>query len=331
MEFSLVILILIVVLALVFEFTNGFHDMANSISTVIGTKVLKPLTAIALASVFNFLGATQVSKVAETITSGFISIEMNSELILLSTLIGAIFWNILTWYFKIPSSSTYALIGGLVGSGIISVGHQNIFWNNILLKVILPMTISPLLGFIISFYLMKLLDTLILKMKISKTHNIFGKLQIISSSFVSLSHGFNDAQKTMALISLTLYLQKIIPTPAIPVWVIGTCAITMAIGSCFGGLRIVETVSKKISTMNTSQGFIAESTASSLIISASLLGFPLSSTHLIVGSVGGVGAAHDKLKISKSLIQKLSMTWFFTLPGSALVSGFIYMTLKSFT
>jgi PiT family inorganic phosphate transporter len=327
MSISLTILLLTIVLALVFEFTNGFHDSANVVSTVIATKVLAPISAILLASLLNMLGATQISKVAETITSGFLPIQEHSQLIILSALVGAIFWNLFTWYFGIPSSSTYALIGGIIGAGIPSIGMGLIQWNNVLYKVLIPMIISPILGFFISMSFMKFVQ-MIEKKKQLQDGKFFGHLQILSSSFVALSHGFNDAQKTMAIIAMALFSAGKLSNIAIPFWVIAVCAIVMALGTATGGFKIIETVGTKITKLKTSQGFAAETTASLLIFSASLLGYPLSSTHLIVGSITGVGAAEDAKGVSKSTLKKMTLAWIFTMPGAGLVAGTTYMVLN---
>ena len=313
---TIICLIAIIIIALIFEFTNGFHDAANVVSTVIATKALRPFVAICIASILNFLGATQISKVAETIISGFLHPNEVSSTLLISALCGAISWNIFTWYLKIPSSSSYALIGGLIGSSYFLLGLKSIYWTNILYKVVIPMILSPLLGIIISYLFMNLLNFLILKKYLNQNQNIFKKLQIFSSSLVALSHGFNDAQKTMAIITLALFSSKLIFSLSIPIWVILICSLTMALGTAIGGLRIVKTVGFEITSLNNYQGFIAESTASILIILASLFGYPLSSTHIIVGSITGTALEKDK-KIEKKTMKKIAWAWLLSLPGSA--------------
>lgn len=330
MNNQLFFLILSIFIALVFEFTNGYNDAANVVSTVIATKVLKPLAAIILAAILNMIGATQTSKVAQTIIEGFLPIHSTNQLMVLSALLGAICWNLLTWFFAIPNSSSYSLIGGIVGSGIISIGYQKVFWNSVIFKVVIPMILSPVIGFTIALLSMKILYKMITKNLSSQSFAIFGKLQILSASLVALAHGFNDAQKTMAIITLILYTHGVITTLSIPYWVIGICAIVMALGTIQGGMRIVQTTGFKITKLQPVQGFTAETTASILICLASFLGFPLSSTHLIVGSISGVGAAKKLSNINWYTIKKLISAWTLTLPGAAVFSMIIYTILNTF-
>jgi PiT family inorganic phosphate transporter len=326
MEFSN-ILILTILIALVFEFTNGFHDAANVVSTVIATKVLRPISAIILAAILNMVGATQVSKVAETITSGLISAPSTSIYLVLTALIGAILWNVFTWFLAIPSSSSYALIGGLIGSAFAFIGKKSIFYHSLFTKVCIPMVISPVIGFFLALFFMRMIYLFFDEPKQAFHEKKFKKMQLFSSGFVALSHGFNDAQKTMAVITLALFSQKQISTLEIPFWVIITCAIVMALGTAIGGMRIVETVGFKITSLKPVQGFAAETTSSFLICLASILGFPLSSTHLIVGSIAGVGSAKTVKNTSWSLAKKMVLAWVLTLPGSFIFS---YLVAKLF-
>lgn len=328
MSLVLVFVLITIGLALVFEYTNGFHDAANVVSTVIATKVLPPLVAIIMASILNMIGATQISKITTTLMKGIVPVSASNQTLIIAALIGAILWNIFTWLLKIPSSSTYALVGGLIGAGVSAIGWNAILWTSILRKIILPMVVSPFFGFSLAFILMSIIgyQTKNLPQKVK----IFSKLQVVSAAFVALSHGLNDAQKTMAIITLGLFTANLIPTPHVPLWVIATCAIVMALGTCFGGLRIVETVGFKISKLQPSEGFAAETTASLSILTASFLGFPLSSTHLIVGSIAGVGAAGGSFVAKGSLAKKISLAWVLTLPGSALISYVCFLGLEYF-
>lgn len=330
MEPIYVILTLTILLGLIFEFTNGFHDAANCVSTVIATKVLKPLWAIGIASILNMIGATQISKVAQTITSGLMPISDSSQLIVLAALFGAIFWNLITWYFGLPSSSSYALIGGLLGSGAASYGFKSLYWMSFLQKVIIPMIISPVCGFFFSLFVMKLFLKKLDPNASSHKYAIFKKLQILSSSFVAVSHGFNDAQKTMAIITLALFSAGQLSTLVIPIWVIAICALIMALGTATGGFRIIKTVGFKITNLEPVQGFVAETSSSIFICLASVLGYPLSSTHLIVGSIGGVGASKGFKKISPRTISKIILAWFFTFPGAFLIAMFSFHFLNHF-
>ncbi len=244
------------VLALLFDYTNGFHDAANVVSTVIATRVLAPMTAIILAALLNLLGATQISAVAQTITTGLIVPGAATQLIVLCAIVGAIIWNLLTWYLGIPSSSSYALVGGLVGAAWIYAGRSAVLWNGLLLKVIIPMVLSPLAGFLLGLLMMKLIY---LFSKNPKNLKIFSHLQIASASLVALAHGLNDAQKSMGIIALGLFASGLIPYPYIPFWVIAACAVMMGLGTASGGFRIIRTVGYEITSLQPVQGFAAES------------------------------------------------------------------------
>ena len=320
----------IVFLGLVFDYTNGFHDAANVVSTVIATRVLAPLTAIVLAGVLNTLGATQVSAVAETITSGLVNSLAVTQMTILCAIVGAIAWNVITWYLGIPSSSSYALVGGLIGATWTSVGVKQVLWNGVFFKVIFPMIASPLIGYFLAFLLMKLLYVIERKSSYTKKERLFGHLQIGSASIVALSHGLNDAQKSMGLITLGLFASKLILNQIVPLWVIFACAITMGLGTASGGMRIIKTVGFSITKLQTIQGFAAEMSASCVILTASFLGMPISSTHMIVGSVTGVGAAKSSGSVRWQIMKKLSAAWILTLPGSALIAALFTFFIRLF-
>lgn len=322
---SNMLLLFIILLGLLFDYTNGFHDAANVVSTVIATRVLAPLTAIVLAAFLNLLGATQISGVAHTITTGLVAQESASQLVVLSALCGAIIWNIFTWYLGIPSSSSYALVGGLVGSAWLYAGQKAILWQGVVYKVILPMILSPLAGFLLGWLLMKLLSSLTLRQKHAK---LFSHLQIASASLVALSHGFNDAQKSMAIITMGLFAAGWIVTPHIPFWVIAACALIMGIGTATGGVRIIRTVGYQITRLQPIQGFAAESSASCVILAASFLGMPVSSTHMIVGSITGVGTAKGIRQVAWTTGKKILLAWLFTLPSSAILSSLIFKAIS---
>jgi PiT family inorganic phosphate transporter len=323
--------LLIVILGLLFDYTNGFHDAANVVSTVIATRVLAPVSAIVMAGVLNFFGATQISGVAQTITSGLIDSQSATQLLVLAALTGAIVWNFLTWYFAIPSSSSYALVGGLLGSALINPHTQTVLWGGVIAKVIIPMVISPLLGFCLSYLFMKLLQFLVRHHPKSEDHSVFRHLQIGSACFVALSHGLNDAQKSMGIITLGLLAAGVITTPAIPVWVILACAVTIAIGTASGGLRIIKTMGFQITKIDTMQGFAAEVSASAVILGASFLGMPISSTHMIAGSITGVGSAKGMHTVRWGVPSKLVIAWVLTLPGAGIVSALSYFLFAFLT
>jgi PiT family inorganic phosphate transporter len=325
------IVVLIVILGLLFDYTNGFHDAANVVSTVIATRVLAPVSAIVMAGVLNFLGATQISGVAQTITSGLIDSQAATQIIVLAAVTGAIVWNLLTWYYAIPSSSSYALIGGLVGSALTNPHTQTVIWSGVLYKVIIPMVLSPILGFGLSFLFMKWLQHIYRKDTEAHERSIFRHLQIGSACFVALSHGLNDAQKSMGLITLGLFAGGVISTPHIPLWVIFACAVTMGVGTASGGLRIIKTMGFQITKIDPMQGFAAEASASAVILAASFLGMPISSTHMIAGSITGVGSAKGMHTVKWGVPQKLVIAWVLTLPGAGLVSAAAYFLFSLFT
>lgn len=323
------VVVLIVIFGLLFDFTNGFHDAANVVATPIATKVIRPVTAIVIASVFNFLGATQVSGVAETIATGLVDVHHASQLMVLSAVIGAIFWNLVTWYFGIPSSSSYALIGGLVGGALVSGwmmgAAHGVLWKGVIYKVLIPMVISPILGCGMAWAFMRLL------LKISKRDRPFYKyFQLGSAAAVALSHGLNDAQKSMGIITLGLLSAGIIHTPHIPLWVIGACAIVMALGTASGGFRIIRTMGFEITDLKPIDGFAAEFSSSAVMLAASFMGIPLSSTHIIVGSITGVGTARGVDQVRWTTTHKMALAWIFTLPGAALASGVLFYILMLF-
>ncbi len=319
------LVVLIVIFGLLFDFTNGFHDAANVVATPIATKVIRPAVAIVIASIFNFIGATQISGVAQTIATGLVEVQQATQFMVLSALVGAILWNFATWYLGIPSSSSYALIGGLIGAALVNGGMQAVLWEGVAYKVLIPMIISPILGCFIAWGLMAAL------LKISKRDRSFYKyFQLGSSAAVALAHGLNDAQKSMGIITLGLFSAGMITTPHIPLWVIGACAIVMAIGTASGGFRIIRTMGFEITELKPIDGFAAEFSSSVVMLAASLVGMPLSSTHVIVGSITGVGSARGTSKVRWTTTHKLVVAWILTLPGAGIVSGLLFFFLKTF-
>lgn len=325
----LVFAILIIFLGLVFDYTNGFHDAANVVSTVIATRVLAPATAIVFAGLLNTVGATHISGVVHTITTDIIQSSLSTPVVILSAILGAIFWNILTWYYGIPSSSSYALIGGLIGASLVASGVQSIVWQGVLFKVLIPMVVSPLIGFVIAFFLMKFLFFLTTRKQEKVREKLFAHLQIGSAGLVAISHGLNDAQKSMGIITLGLFTANFITDITVPLWVIFACALVMGLGTASGGMRIIRTVGFSITKLRPIQGFAVEMSASFVILSASLLGMPVSSTHMIVGSVTGVGAAKKLDSVQWSVIKKLLYVWALALPGAALMAALVWYIIRA--
>lgn len=325
------LIVLIVILGLLFDYTNGFHDAANVVATVIATRALAPLSAILMAGILNFLGATQISGVAHTIASGLVSSENVSQMTVLAAVTGAIVWNIVTWVYGIPSSSSYALIGGLLGAAWIHEGVHIILWDNIMNKVLLPMVFAPFASFSCSFLFMKGLQLYLGKRPPLHGQTTFRHLQIGSACFVALSHGLNDAQKSMGIITLGLFTAGVLSSVEIPFWVVMACAITMGLGTASGGFRTIRTMGFSITKIDPIQGFAAESSASLLILAASLLGMPLSSTHMIAGSITGVGAAKGAKAVRWGVPGKLATAWVLTLPGAGTVGAITYLFLQKFS
>ncbi|MES2273994.1 MAG: inorganic phosphate transporter [Chlamydiota bacterium] len=325
-----ILIFLIVILALFFDYTNGFHDAANVVSTVIATKVLAPISAIVLGGVLNFIGATQISGVAQTIATGLVNTADTTQIVVFCALVGAIIWNLLTWYYGIPSSSSYALIGGLLGSAWIHQGLGAIQWNGVLGKVIIPMAVTPLIGFLLGFIVMKGLYFYLRFHPGAHGKAIFRHLQIGSACFVALAHGLNDAQKSMGIITLGLFAGGYLTTPTIPLWVILSCALMMGLGTASGGFRIIKTLAYSITKIEPVQGFAAEASASCVILTASFLGMPVSSTQMIAGSITGVGTAKSRKAVTWSVPRTLIYAWILTLPGAGLVSCAAYLLANLF-
>lgn len=321
-------IVLIIILGLLFDYTNGFHDSANVVSTVIATGAMRPFAAIGLASLLNAIGATQTSKVAETITSGLIVTSASTQVLILAALIGAIIWNIFTARLGLPSSSSYALVGGLLGVAVMFKGTGSVLWHGVLYKVVIPMVLSPFIGFGIAYLLMKLLYKFTHHTK--RNSAFFKHVQIFSAGLVALAHGFNDAQKSMAMITLGLFSAGLLSAPHIPLWVILSCAVVMGLGTAWGGYRIIHTVGFRLTKIEPMQGFAAETSASIVILSAGFLGMPISSTQMIVGSVTGVGTAKRLKAVEWLVANKLIITWIVTMPAAGFLAALSYYIMQFF-
>jgi len=344
----------VVAAALVFEYINGFHDAANAIATVVSTKVLTPRQAIILATVFNLAGALYGTAVAKTISSGLVDVHAVTMATVLAALTGAIFWNLLTWWLGLPSSSSHALIGGLCGAALATAGGD---WNVLLWsaqdaagraiglwpKVVLPMLLSPVLGFVGGIVLMFGLVMLIHRLTPRTINAVFGKLQLVSASFMGYSHGSNDAQKTMGVIALALFTGTkagafdhvpawlgFLRTPEFTIerWVVVSCALTMAAGTAGGGWRIIRTLGHKMVKMQPVHGFAAETTAALIIHGASTLGIPISTTHAITTSIMGVGAVKRFGSVKWSLVERIVWAWIFTLPVTGLLGYLTFLLCR---
>jgi len=330
-------LILVVLTAVIFEYSNGFHDAANAIATVVSTRVLTPRQAIAMAAFFNFTGALFGGAVASTIGKGLVDTEVVTMATVLCAVIAAFSWNIATWWLGLPSSSSHALIGGLCGAALAAArGEWSVIkWHEgVWPKVVLPMIASPIAGFVFGALFMFLLLIAVHRFTPQFVHSLFGKLQILSAAWMAHSHGTNDAQKTMGIITLALFTGTragsfdrlprwldFLKTPsfALPVWVIALCALTMAAGTAAGGWRIIRTLGHRVVKLQPVHGFAAETTAALIIQGASYYGIPLSTTHVISTSIMGVGAVKRFTGIRWTVVERIVWAWIFTLPATALI------------
>jgi len=323
----LTLLIFVIITALVFEYINGFHDSANAIATVVSTKVLTARTAVIYAGVLNMIGAFFGTHVATTVGKGIITTGSVTQGVILCALLSAIIWNLITWYYGIPSSSSHALIGGLIGAGISKAGFDVVQIQGVTQKVLLPMVTSPVLGFIIGFLCMVLILWLFAKANPNSVNRYFKKLQLVSAGIMALSHGTNDAQKTMGIITLALVSYHALPTFEVPFWVIFGCAVTMGLGTMGGGLRIIRTMGTKMIKLKPVHGFAAETSAAIVILSASHFGIPVSTTHVISTSIMGVGSTRGIHALKWGIVGNIVTAWVLTIPVCMALAWILYRIL----
>lgn len=328
MEWMLVTLVLVVVLALVFDYINGFHDTANAIATVVSTGVLPIRTAVLLAALLNFVGAFAGEKVAATLGKGLIEPGHVTQVVVMSALIGAIVWNLFTWYFGIPSSSSHALVGGLVGAGVARAGSSAVQSAG-LLKTIKALVVSPLFGFAMAFALMIAILWLVRRSRPAQMNKRFRWLQMASACLMAFSHGSNDAQKTMGIIYMALIAHGTLTAQdSVPLWVKVSCALAMALGTAAGGMRIIKTMGTKIIDLKPIHGFAAETSAAATILVASQMGVPVSTTHVISGCILGVGASQRVSAVRWGVTTRILWAWVLTIPVSASVAGAVYLLAR---
>ena len=327
-----IILVIVVATALAFDFTNGFHDTANSVATSISTRALSPRTAVTIAAVLNFAGAFISYEVAATIASGIVEADLVDTTVIFAGLIGAILWNLATWYFGLPSSSSHALIGGVVGAAFVAHGAEAVKTQGLLEKVLVPALVAPVVAFVAAGGAILLTYRMVGRLHPGPVNRGYRLGQIVSGSLLSLSHGTNDAQKTMGIITLALVahgeLSATNPHP--PMWVIVSAATAIALGTYSGGWRIIRTMGSRIIKMDPAQGFAAQSGGSAVILTAAHLGFPLSTTHSITGAVLGAGAAKRLSAVRWGLAGNIFLAWVLTLPAAAAVGGLTYGTTRIF-
>lgn len=328
-ELSL-LLVLVIVGALAFDYINGFHDTANAIATVVSTRVLSPLMAVTMAAVLNFGGALVATHVAKTIASDIVVADLATEAVVLAAVVGGIVWNLVTWFYGIPSSSSHALIGGLVGAAMAKGGTEMVSWGGLVKKVLIPLVASPIVGFIFAFILMTVIGLVFAHRNAKRTGTAFRNLQLVSSAAMAFSHGSNDAQKAMGIITLALVANGMIDKPEVPLWVKLACAIAMALGTAAGGWRIIHTMGQKIIRLEPVNGFAAETAGAAVILTASHYGMPISTTHAITASIFGVGASKRASAVRWQVARNVVAAWIITIPAAATVGAATYWLIHFF-
>ncbi|EKD70370.1 MAG: hypothetical protein ACD_46C00551G0006 [uncultured bacterium] len=325
MDSMLLLVIITIGLALFFDFLNGFHDAANSIAAIVSTRVMKPHWAVLWAAFFNFIAFLFFGvHVATTIATGLVDPSVMNTKIVFSGLFGAIFWNIFTWYYGLPSSSSHALIGGLLGASIARAGTQPLNWIGIA-KVVSAIVISPLLGLIMGMILMVLTARIFFYTNPHRIDGWFRRLQFLSSAFISLGHGSNDAQKTMGMIAILLYSSGLIGDHFyVPFWVVILCNFVIALGTCFGGWRIVKTMGMKITKLKPVSGFCSDTASAFTLALATLLGIPVSTTHTVTGAIIGVGSLNGFSAVRWGVAKNIVWAWVLTIPASGCVAAIIW-------
>ena len=328
---TLVFTIVIVVLALCFDFINGFHDCANAIATAVTTKVLTMRQAIIMSATLNFVGALMGVGVAKTIGSDMMDKGFVTQNIVLAALIAAIIWDLITWYYGLPSSSSHALIGGLIGAAVLANGKFSVIhWGTFLDKIVLWLILSPVIGFIAGYIIMKIINAIFKNTRPSTVSKIFSKAQILSAGAMAFMHGSNDAQKSMGVITMALVSAGTLTSFKVPLWVIIACATAMALGTSLGGAKIIKTVGSKMAKLVPVNGFAAE-TAGAIVISIAtyIAHAPVSTTHTITSSIMGVGASKRLNSVKWSVVNNIVVAWVLTIPACALIAGTITLIIKS--
>jgi PiT family inorganic phosphate transporter len=319
----------IIVVAYCFDFVNGFHDAANSVSTVISTKVLPPIAAVSMAAFFNFIAFLVFGvAVATTIGHGIVIANVVTPSLVLSALIGAIVWDLITWYLGLPSSSSHALVGGLVGAALVKAGLGSLIPGG-LGPVVSFMVISPIMGFILAFGLMTALIRAFFKSSLLVINRYFHRLQLVSSALVSLSHGTNDAQKTMGIVTALLVSTGYLSTFAVPLWVVLAAHFSIALGTFFGGWRIIRTLGFKMTRLDPVHGFSIETAAAATILASSHYGIPVSTTHIVSGGIMGSGATMGASTVRWGIARRIVWAWIITIPMAAIVAGASYLVISA--
>jgi PiT family inorganic phosphate transporter len=322
------VLLAVLALAVLFDYINGFHDTANAIATSVSTRALRPSWAIAMSAAANFLGALTGTEVAKTVGSGLIDKSAESQIVVAAALIGAITWNLITWRLGIPSSSSHALIGGLLGAAATAAGVASWKLDGVVNKVLLPLVGSPILGLVLGFTLMALILNLFRRAHPKTMNDRFRRLQVLSAAYMAFSHGSNDAQKTMGIMTLALVTAGVLPEFRVPLWVIILAASAISFGTAAGGWRIIKTMGSRVVRLDPVLGFAAETTAASIIFGASHFGMPVSTTHVISSAIMGVGATKRLSAVRWGVARTIVIAWVLTLPAAGLTAALAYLVLN---
>jgi inorganic phosphate transporter, PiT family len=323
------LIVIVVAVALAFDFTNGFHDTANAVATSVSTRAMSPRVAVAVAAVANLAGAFVTTAVAKTVGQGIIDTGLATEQTILAALLGAIAWNLLTWWLGLPSSSSHALIGGLVGAALAQSGSEGVEWHGLVHKVLIPALASPAIGFAGAFVLMLIIYWLLASAHPGPLNRGFRIGQWASGTWVAFNHGANDAQKTMGVIALALFEAGKIDHFYIPTWVIVAAGLSIAAGTYAGGWRIMRTVGQRIFSMEPATGFAAQLSGGTVIYFATHLGYPVSTTHVVSGSVMGAGATKRLSAVRWGVAGNIVFAWLLTIPAAALVAAVLYWPVEA--
>jgi PiT family inorganic phosphate transporter len=326
------IVVIVVATALAFDFTNGFHDTANVVATSISTRAMAPRIAVGYAAVLNFVGAFLSLKVAATVANDVVQADLVTPLMVFAGLCGAIAWNLITWYHGLPSSSSHALIGGMIGAAIVAHGFSSVIWDGVISKVMIPAIIAPILAFAVAGASILILYRIVGRLRPGPVNQGFRAGQVLSGGLLALAHGTNDAQKTMGVITLALIANGTISQSDfhVPTWVVVSSATAIALGTYVGGWRIIKTMGSRIHKMDTAQGFAAQGAGAAVILASSHGGFPLSTTQTISGAVIGAGAAKRLSAVRWGVAGNIVVAWVLTLPAAAIIGGVTYGTTRIF-
>jgi PiT family inorganic phosphate transporter len=319
---TFVLLLCVVVLALVFDFINGFHDTATAIATSVSTRALTPKVAVGMAAVLNLVGALSGTAVAKTVGAGLVQASSITQVTVISALLAAIIWDLATWYFGLPTSSSHALLSSIVGSAVATAGVSVIIEKGVI-KVLAALILSPLIGFVLSYFLMIVLNRLFGKSTPATVNILFSRLQVVSAAYMAFSHGGNDAQKTMGIITMALVSYYSLPEFNVPLWVMVLCATAMALGTAVGGWKIMKTLGMRLVQLRPIHGFAAQTSAATIIEIASRIGLPLSTTHVISSTIMGVGASKRFSAVRWGIGGNIVLAWIITLPVCAILAWLI--------